>query len=149
MNTNYLRILMNGGFVLATILFVLVVGGIGGGAAMSPGSSNIQSTSMTGYEASPLLGTSDDITYAVAGRSGVKAPAAEKTRYSNNYDFTFERRNFDGSLDVTFQTTDKTATSLGSSDDIPYAVFPRLKSDAVGNNIYGGSYDFALVRYEP
>ncbi len=65
-------------------------------------------------------------------------------------DFALARYNTDGSLDTTFDGDGKVTTAIGIGGiATSVAIQPDGKIVAAGNSLFGSSYDFALVRYNP
>src|SRR5262249_46684391 len=75
--------------------------------------------------------------------------AGTSTSAATYNDFAVVRYNPDGSLDTTFNGTGKVTTDIGSSDDVArsVAIDGNGKIVVAGYSNVGGTYDFALVRY--
>ncbi|WP_395737483.1 cadherin-like beta sandwich domain-containing protein [Prosthecobacter sp.] len=97
------------------------------------------------------VGISNDVANGVAVQGDGKIVLAGYTLTGSNWDFAVVRCNADGSLDTTFNGTGKVVTAVGSGDD--FGISPAIQSDGkilvAGYAKNGGSYAFALVRYNP
>ncbi len=98
-------------------------------------------------EVTTAIGTGNDVAYAVAIQSDGKIVAAGSSSFT---DFALVRYNTDGSLDTTFNSTGKVATTISLSFSGASAVAiqsdGRIVAAGYSYNFSGGS-DFALVRY--
>ncbi|HEY0321737.1 MAG TPA: FG-GAP-like repeat-containing protein [Pyrinomonadaceae bacterium] len=95
------------------------------------------------------LGISVDQAYAVVIQPDGKIVVAGTTLNGSNTDFALARYNPNGSLDITFNSTGKVTTAVGSSDDEARAVAlqPDGKIVVAGYSYNGANYDFAVARY--
>ena len=95
------------------------------------------------------LGSSYDNGESVTVQSDGKILVAGSSNKSGGHDFAVVRYNSDGTLDTSFSGDGMLTTDFGSSYDIGQSV--TLQSDGkilvAGWSDKGGSYDFALVRY--
>jgi len=95
------------------------------------------------------FGASVDVVYSMALQSDGKIVAAGISYNGSDYDFAVARYNTDGSLDTSFDTDGKVTTAIGTGDD--YANSMALQTDGkivvAGYIVTGGSYDFAVARY--
>ena len=112
--------------------------------------SSISAFGNNGKVITPFDVSVDDSRATVVQTDG-KIVIAGMSFIGSNYDFAIARYNPDGTLDNTFDGDGKVTTSIGTADDICYAV--ALQSDgkivAAGRtgNAGGSDNDFALVRY--
>ncbi|MBI4985677.1 MAG: M10 family metallopeptidase C-terminal domain-containing protein [Rhodocyclales bacterium] len=93
--------------------------------------------------------STDDEGQSVAVQSDGKIVVAGKTWNGFNWDFAVFRFNADGTKDTSFSADGKTATGIGSGNDVGQSIV--VQSDGkilvAGTSQNGGYYDFALVRY--
>ncbi|MBK7681830.1 MAG: T9SS type A sorting domain-containing protein [Bacteroidetes bacterium] len=94
------------------------------------------------------IGSTDDAGYAAALQSDGKIVVTGYTYGAAKYDFALIRYNTDGSLDSTFDTDGKVTTSIGTAEDLPFAlaIQPDGKIIAAGHS-QNAFNNFALVRY--
>lgn len=94
------------------------------------------------------IGANDDAAYAATLQSDGKIVLTGYSYGVAKYDFALIRYNTDGSLDTTFDNDGKVTTSIGTAEDVPFAlaIQPDGKIIAAGHsqNAYN---NFALVRY--
>jgi uncharacterized delta-60 repeat protein/LPXTG-motif cell wall-anchored protein len=105
---------------------------------------------MDGKVTTDMGAASDDIVSSVAMQSDGKFLVAGYSDKDGSYDFAVVRYNTDGSLDTTFDTDGKVTTDIGIlSYETPRSVVLQLDGKIVvgGRSKAGGSYDFAVVRY--
>ncbi|MGW3624911.1 calcium-binding protein [Streptomyces sp. NPDC000880] len=117
-----------------------------GVALAAPG--DLDPTFGTGGKVTTDFGSGSD--FADAVQADGKIIAAGGSDSSGSRDFALARYNTDGSLDTTFDTDGKVTTDFGSgSDDVALGVAVQAdgKIVAAGLSNSGGSYDFALARY--
>ena len=98
----------------------------------------------------PVLPGSNDLPRALAIQADGKIVAAGGSNAGGSFDFALARYNADGSLDAGFGAGGKVLTDLGSrSLDRGNAVAIQAdgKIVAAGGGLAGGSFDFALIRY--
>ncbi|MCE5211031.1 MAG: Ig-like domain-containing protein [Deltaproteobacteria bacterium] len=110
----------------------------------------LDATFGTGGIVTTSIGSSDDIAHALGiQQSDGKIVIAGSTFNGSKYNFAVVRCNSNGTLDTTFGTGGIVTTSIGSSDDIAYAL--SIQSDgkivAAGYTYNGSDYDFAIARY--
>jgi uncharacterized delta-60 repeat protein len=95
------------------------------------------------------IGASDDIIRSVALQSDGKIVVAGYSDNGGTYDFAVARYNTNGSLDTSFSGDGIVTTAIGASDDVVFSI--ALQSDGkivvAGYSYNGGTYDFAVVRY--
>ncbi|MBA2434942.1 MAG: hypothetical protein H0V54_07660, partial [Chthoniobacterales bacterium] len=104
----------------------------------------------TGGKVTTAFNTNNDEAFAVALQADGKIVAAGFAVIGGTDDFALARYNTNGSLDTTFGTGGKVTTAFGSSIDRAHAVAvqPDGKIVAAGRAVIGGgSFDFALARY--
>ena len=105
---------------------------------------------MDGKVTTDMGAASDDIVTSVAMQSDGKFLVAGYSDRGGSYDFAVVRYNADWSLDTTFDTDGKVTTDIGIlSYETPRSVVLQLDGKIVvgGRSNAGGSYDFAVVRY--
>lgn len=96
------------------------------------------------------IGTGNEQANAVALQADGKIVLAGYTYNGSNYDFAVVRYNPGGSLDTSFNGSGKVVTAIGTNIDLAYslAIQPDSKIVVAGAT-YSGTYDFAVVRYNP
>ena len=102
-----------------------------------------------GVVLSDLGASSDDSASAVAIQANGKVVVAGSSNSRGGFDFALVRYNRDGSLDPSFGDGGIVLTDLGSAIEGAFdvATQPDGKIVATGHSTAGGSFDFALVRY--
>ena len=104
----------------------------------------------TGKVTTDIGTNSSDFATAMSLQSDGKILVSGTSNSSGSFDFTIVRYAVNGSLDTTFNTTGKVTTALGTASD-DQATGLKLLSDGKiilgGYSNGGGSYDFALARY--
>ncbi|MDO8750984.1 MAG: hypothetical protein Q7K03_07560 [Dehalococcoidia bacterium] len=112
---------------------------------------NANGTLDTTFDADGKLTTDfggNDAGYSVAIQGDGKIVVAGETYLASAYNFALARYNTDGSLDTSFDADGRVTTNFGG-DDIGKSV--AIQSDGrivvAGYSNVGGTYDFALARY--
>jgi uncharacterized delta-60 repeat protein len=87
--------------------------------------------------------------YSIARQSNGKLVMAGYYNNGSNYDFALARFDTTGALDLTFNSTGKVSTAIGSASDVAHAVAIQTdqKIVVVGYSNNGTNYDIALTRY--
>lgn len=94
------------------------------------------------------IGSNDDAGYAAALQSDGKIVVTGYTYAVAKYDFALVRYNTDGSLDNTFDTDGKVTTSIGTAEDVPFALTIQNDGKILAAGHSQNAYNnFALVRY--
>ena len=136
------------------------------GKIVAAGTSDIYNFAVVRYNTDGTLDTSFNgtgkVTTAVNSSYSVpsglvmqndgKILVAGSSSNGNNNDFALVRYNSGGSLDMSFNGTGKVTTAIGNSDDNARSlVLERYGKIVVAGEtkIADGSYDFAVVRYNP
>src|SRR5688572_22757432 len=112
-----------------------------------PGSLDL-SFDLDGKQITPV-GSYDDHAKGIAIQPDGRIIAAGFSNNGTNKDFALVRYDINGALDNSFSSDGKTTTSIGTGDDVAYAVAvqPDGKIIAAGSIYNGTNMDFALVRY--
>ena len=94
--------------------------------------------------------TGNDFAHALAVQQDGKIVVAGEAYSGSNYDFALTRYDRDGSLDASFNYDGKLTTAIGTDSDVAHALAIQQdgKIVAAGTALIG-TYDFALVRYNP
>lgn len=108
---------------------------------------SLDNTFGTGGKVSTSIGTYSEPTSVVLQSNG-KIVVAGFATIGGDSAFALARYNTDGSLDGTFDTDGVVTTSIGTDDKInSVAIQPDGKIVVAGSTYIGGSYDFAISRY--
>jgi len=102
----------------------------------------------TGKVITPI-GSGVDIAYSLALQPDGKIVVAGYCANGTNYDFCLARYLANGALDISFNTTGKVITPIGSGDDGAFslALQPDGKIVVAGYCSNGTNFDFCLARY--
>ncbi|WP_374682213.1 DUF4347 domain-containing protein, partial [Accumulibacter sp.] len=133
----------------------------GGSTAIAAATANVSTTvdavndaptfvSGTGRATTGFAVGEFDLVNAVAIQGDGKIVAVGYSQNAGNDYFAIARYNADGSLDTSFGGgTGKLTTAIGTGSDIAKSVsiLPNGKILVVGNALFNGSYDIALVQY--
>jgi uncharacterized delta-60 repeat protein len=97
------------------------------------------------------IGSGSDEAYSVIQQSDGRLVVAGYMQVGSSHDFALARYNDDGTLDLTFNSTGKVVTPIGSGSDKAYSVVQQSdgKLVAAGFAKQGSYYDVALARYNP
>ncbi len=95
------------------------------------------------------IGTSHDVGYCVSVQADNKILVAGYALYDMNADFALVRYNANGSLDADFDGDGVVTTAVGTAADVATSVLPQDdgKILVAGRSSVGGTFDFAVVRY--
>lgn len=95
------------------------------------------------------FGGNNDRGFSIAIQNDGKIVVAGQTNISSIYDIAIARYNYDGSLDLNFDTDGKVTTDFGNSEESVNSI--AIQSDGkivvAGYSKIGSTEDFALVRY--
>ena len=112
---------------------------------------NINGSLDTSFDTDGIVTTdisTDDDGRSVAVQPDGKILVAGYSNASSNFDFVLLRYNANGSLDTSFDTDGIATTNIGAGDfGYSLVVLPDGKILVAGYSNAGGTYDFALLRY--
>ncbi|WP_276504210.1 T9SS type A sorting domain-containing protein [Terrimonas pollutisoli] len=97
---------------------------------------------------SPIGPDSDEAT-SMAIQTDGKIVVAGQVFTGSNWDFALARYNTNGTPDLSFGTGGKVVTSITTSEDLVRSIAIQADGKIIlaGRTLNGGSYDFALARY--